>query len=256
VGKLLEQCVWRLIFDAVSGFDDLITLKVGQEKKVFTVHKRILCDSSPFFESACKPEWMISDERIIELPEDDPVAIDHMLYWMYFDQVSIPKRHMSSNQGVDSGMDSAAGLIAKMYVLGQKYQIPRLRNEIVDACYEWMDDPKKMPTTVLNYVWENTPPESPLRILLLGRIVECYPHDMLTQAANKLAPELVKDLMIQFCLEKECHAESGCEDVSIGYNMHADYCYRYHVHDQDEMRRCPAWLDDPDMPIIWVDSDN
>jgi len=199
---------------------------------------------------------MTSDERIIELPEDDCVAIDHMLYWMYFDQVSIPNRYILSNQGFDSGMDSASGLIAKMYVLGQKYQMPRLRNNIVDACYEWMNDPNTMPTVVLNYVWDNTPPKSPLRVLFLGRIVECYPHDMLTQAADKLVPELLKELMIQFSMERECHAESGCKDISIGYSMHEDYCYRYHAHEQGEMRRCPAYLDDPDMLIIWVNSDN
>ena len=55
-------------------------LLVGEEEVPFLIHKKILCENSPFFESACKPEWMKDDEKTIKLPEDDPELVDIMIY--------------------------------------------------------------------------------------------------------------------------------------------------------------------------------
>jgi len=54
-------------------------LLVGSEKKPFMVHKDVLCGASPFFETACKPEWL-GDKWVIELPADEPDAINAMIY--------------------------------------------------------------------------------------------------------------------------------------------------------------------------------
>jgi hypothetical protein len=48
------------IMDARSSLDETITLAIGKQEdpKTLVVHKKILCSASPFFEAACKPEWL------------------------------------------------------------------------------------------------------------------------------------------------------------------------------------------------------
>jgi len=41
-------------------------LWMRKPKHTFVVHKNVLCAASPFFEAACKPEWMDQD-RIIKV---------------------------------------------------------------------------------------------------------------------------------------------------------------------------------------------
>jgi len=55
-------------------------LLVGEDEIRFLVHKRILCENSPFFESVCKPEWVKDHEKMIKLPEDDPELVEIMVY--------------------------------------------------------------------------------------------------------------------------------------------------------------------------------
>jgi hypothetical protein len=62
-----------------------IILLVGDEQVPFIVHQKILCENSPFFESACKPEWM-KDEQTIKLPVDEPELIDIVVYCKSFAQ--------------------------------------------------------------------------------------------------------------------------------------------------------------------------
>ena len=59
----------------------------GESKATFSIHRSVLCASSPFFEAACKPQWMKPDDRLIKLPEDDPEAIQLLVYWMYHDEI-------------------------------------------------------------------------------------------------------------------------------------------------------------------------
>ncbi|GAB7338212.1 hypothetical protein MBLNU457_4550t1 [Dothideomycetes sp. NU457] len=56
---------WRI------NFQDMITVKVGQDEVVFHAPKDILCKSSTFFSKALSKDWIENKERCISLPEDD-----------------------------------------------------------------------------------------------------------------------------------------------------------------------------------------
>ena len=52
----------------------MITLVVGtEEDSKFFAHKHMLCTASPFFEAACKSEWL--EDETIKLLVDNPDAI-------------------------------------------------------------------------------------------------------------------------------------------------------------------------------------
>ena len=57
-----------------STLSESITLLVGKDKAPKIAHKNVLCNTSPFFDAACKPQWMNPEKSVIKL-EDDPIVI-------------------------------------------------------------------------------------------------------------------------------------------------------------------------------------
>lgn len=121
---------------AASSLQEMITLVVGEGKKEtpFTIHKDILCKASPFFKAACKPEWMRAEDKVIKLPVDDPKVIQMMIYWIYHNEICVVEGDLDwDDYSCEAALESAWGLFAKLYVLGKKYQMPRLQVDAVDA---------------------------------------------------------------------------------------------------------------------------
>jgi len=65
--------------------DGVVTLRVGSPGATqdLFVHKTLLCQYSPFFESALKQDWKESKDNVIELPEDDVMIVDLYIAWLY-----------------------------------------------------------------------------------------------------------------------------------------------------------------------------
>jgi BTB/POZ domain len=95
----------------------------------FTVYKDVLSAASAFFEAVCRDE-INQTKQEINLPDDDPETIRAMVYWMYHDNIcvleSIQMRHYNHATTTADAMETVWGLFAKLYVLGGKYQMPRL----------------------------------------------------------------------------------------------------------------------------------
>lgn len=74
-----------------SATSRIITLLVGEQEVPLFIHENILCESCPFFVSACRPEWMKDNEPTVKLPEDDPELINITLYCKYPENPISPK---------------------------------------------------------------------------------------------------------------------------------------------------------------------
>jgi hypothetical protein len=66
--------------------NEVVTLVVGAEKKVFTVHKKLLCDRSAFFSKGFNGQFKEAAEGRMELPNDTSAAFECFLTWLYWDQ--------------------------------------------------------------------------------------------------------------------------------------------------------------------------
>ncbi|OCL06071.1 hypothetical protein AOQ84DRAFT_411931, partial [Glonium stellatum] len=53
----------------------------------FHIHKELLSDNSPFFTNAMKKEWTKCDDCILELPDDDPNAVQIYVAWLYCNRI-------------------------------------------------------------------------------------------------------------------------------------------------------------------------
>ena len=206
---------------------------VGTGNKIskFNIHKDVLCSASPFFAAACKPEWMSADDREIKLPDDDPETIQAMVYWIYYDRIcileSIDERRFDYGTTTEAAMMTRWGLVAKLYVCGDKYQMPSLQNDAVDAMIDHAEDTGEFRCpAIIPWVYENTPSEARIRGLLV-LFVKCgYTCSEMTISKQYLCSEFLYDLSFSFF---------GTVDRvdSDGFGLFPDHCLRFHNHAGD-----------------------
>lgn len=66
-----------------------MVLNVGPKKTRFVVHKRQLCELSPFFEAAFNGKFQ-EKAGTMDLVDDDVHAFEHFVQWVYERNVGIP----------------------------------------------------------------------------------------------------------------------------------------------------------------------
>ncbi|KAL3417579.1 BTB/POZ domain-containing protein [Phlyctema vagabunda] len=207
-------------------FSEIINLRVGPDEhsRVFKVHKEILCASSPVLASACKPEWK-SDDNEIHLPEDDPDAIWVTLHWIYSRILYLPRK-IFKEVTVSSGLESGPGLLVKIYVLAEKYQICDLVNTVITCLAKLNTAYENISAAVIGYAYKNTHGSSSenLRKLLLDLVLWDYTADDL----NKAGAALGVDCLLQVAIRR-VKACTGCV-VTTKESCISSPCTYYHKH--------------------------
>jgi hypothetical protein len=68
--------------------------------------------------------------------------------------------------------------VAKIYIFGETYGIPGLKNEAIDKLHEVIVSDWRYPTDILNYVYEHTKSaDTAMRSYLVGLRVGSFSHD-------------------------------------------------------------------------------
>ncbi|PSS08577.1 hypothetical protein M430DRAFT_186980 [Amorphotheca resinae ATCC 22711] len=60
----------------------IITLVVGREQRLFAAHEDVLC-ISPFFQAACRGQFMEAQNKRIYLPDEEPEIFSSVLEYLY-----------------------------------------------------------------------------------------------------------------------------------------------------------------------------
>jgi hypothetical protein len=112
-------------------------------RESFVVHELAICDRSPFFANAMKPEWASArpDPRVIELPDDDPAAFALYMSYLYSRQLPIlcdtacPPGNSSLPMDPNGDEDENEGFhtLSYAYVLGERLLDTGFKNAIIDA---------------------------------------------------------------------------------------------------------------------------
>ncbi|EGU73983.1 hypothetical protein FOXB_15505 [Fusarium oxysporum f. sp. conglutinans Fo5176] len=109
-------------------------LKITCGDKQYQVHKAIICPRSPFFGVACQNHFRESQSNIINLPEDDPEAVDSMIYYIY--NGYYPKIDPGTHGEFTGGLQvKFLVLHAKVYALAEKYEVSGLK-EMAQRCFQ------------------------------------------------------------------------------------------------------------------------
>ncbi|EKD12096.1 hypothetical protein MBM_09733 [Drepanopeziza brunnea f. sp. 'multigermtubi' MB_m1] len=60
----------------------IITIVVGREQRLFAAHEDVLC-TSPFFQAACRGQFMEASTKRIFLPDEEPEIFSSVLEYLY-----------------------------------------------------------------------------------------------------------------------------------------------------------------------------
>ncbi len=78
-----SKTVRSLMFDLNSTLtSSIITLVVGREQRLFAAHEDVLC-MSPFFQAACRGQFMEAAAKRITLPDEEPEIFSSVLEYLY-----------------------------------------------------------------------------------------------------------------------------------------------------------------------------
>ena len=145
-----------------DSFDTMVVVKVGSDKEVFTMHKRIICNVSPFVKAAFEGKFAEAQKQVLELPDESVSMFKHFQLWVYTDSI------MAKDETVQ---DISPHLLAGLYIFGEKCGIPDLQNVAIDFLIDWFDTPGSLSVTIFSEVYHGTPNKSPLRKLLVDFMV-------------------------------------------------------------------------------------
>jgi hypothetical protein len=136
----------------------MVTVKVGSDLKPYYVHKTLICSRSSYFKAAFTSGFKDGKEGVIEFKDLQVPAFELFILWLY---------HQDTWHG-ESGDDHPAALdLIQLYIFADMIQIPALKNDTIKLLEKQvMRTGQGVPLQHLNYLWANTPDESPLRRFL------------------------------------------------------------------------------------------
>ena len=99
----------------------MVTLWVGPEDESteYTVHKKLLCHHSTFFDSAFNGTLKEAHTHEMRLPEDTKETFDVFVHWLYSSH--LPKED-SCDESADLGL-----YYLRLFIIAEKYLIPELQ---------------------------------------------------------------------------------------------------------------------------------
>ncbi|KAF2102654.1 hypothetical protein NA57DRAFT_27179, partial [Rhizodiscina lignyota] len=139
-----------------------VTVLVGRSQEKFLVHEGLIRARSAFFEKALSRDWKEAQKKLVELPETDVPQFTLYERWLY---TSTIYSRSEDGLGVSEGR-----LLIESYFLGDMLQDADFKDAVIDAIINVLIKDKIYATFWGKDIYENTPPESPLRKLT----VDCH----------------------------------------------------------------------------------
>ncbi|CAD0088398.1 unnamed protein product, partial [Aureobasidium mustum] len=154
-----------------------VTVLVGIFKQPFILHKGLLCFYSDFFRAALEGSFKEANEGKVELPDVQVEIFEAFQVWLY----SRSLRNIEDDQSLPGGSKLPSfGDLARLWVFGDKYQIPLLQNCAIDALMDKHKEERRFSTDVVAIAYSETMVNSPLRRLA----IEIQVHKMVHKVAE------------------------------------------------------------------------
>ena len=101
---------------------------VGPDKKIFTIHKRLVCQVSSYFDAALNGKFKESVDDEISMPHQEHHLFNHFVEWVYSNQIDLPKLN-----GEGSHDNDVWETFSKLYLLARYLQCPGFGNSLLDS---------------------------------------------------------------------------------------------------------------------------
>lgn len=135
----------------------------GQEKKLFTVHKKLLCDAAEVFDKMFNGGFREATDNTAHFPEDDIDAWELLVQWLY--QGHLQPLILCPNR--DKTDMAALEKRVKLYCLAETYGIVHLMDNTMDTIAQVYKVRTLTPDiSTFRYAYQHTLEQSPLRSLM------------------------------------------------------------------------------------------
>lgn len=121
------------------------------------MHKGVLAFYSGYFDACLNGEFAEARRGAVDLLEDDPETFKHFVAWLYTRQLPI------DHEAEEAGAFEQWKHIFRLWVFADERQVPLLANRCINGLRELFAVRWSVPIHELNFVDENTLPESKLR---------------------------------------------------------------------------------------------
>ena len=121
------------------------------------MHKKLLCDTSGFFQAALNGNFKESTSQTIEMAEDDADVFHCFQYWAYTGVIEQEPRNHS---------DISWHTLIDLYIFAEVRCIPALQNTAINVLIRKHESSPRAPIEEYRYIYENTAEKSPLRKFL------------------------------------------------------------------------------------------
>ncbi|EOD52331.1 hypothetical protein GTA08_BOTSDO05386 [Neofusicoccum parvum] len=202
----------------------MITIEVGTPPTTFMIHENLAVARSGFFKGALHGHFKESETRKIPIPEDECDLVACLVHWLYTgtldlalsmaadsepeqseEEETLPSEEKDGNtyeDTVGSHEHAWSGLLFELWILGDKLQIPDFQNDItakiVELSYQVTEHDDGFSSTpsqeTLEFVYENTVTNSPLRRLVIDLFILKQPDIPLIRSMGSLSEEIVRDI--------------------------------------------------------------
>lgn len=143
-----------------------VDIFVGAEKKQWSLHHRLLCYHSTYFETEFEghevPRKHAPKDNKLELPDDDPIGFELLVKWLYQGQLED-----TSGMSEEAKYDYAVAC-HKLYLLCDKFDMIRLKNIAMDQYRRCLNESQLVPDAEeINEIYWTSPVNSAFRSLMV-----------------------------------------------------------------------------------------
>jgi len=179
----------------------MVRIYVGSQRRLWVLPEEALCDRVQFFKSTFQGGFREGDEKVLELPEDDPIAFGFILDgilqgWATADDI---------NKLGDSEVVNMAW--CRAWVLADKLGCPKISMHVTTAYLMYLSnlslDERMIPPAAAKYLYENTSEPCELRETLVRvaattyQAFDCCCEDRMRRWSESAAshPKYLSDIM-------------------------------------------------------------
>jgi len=136
--------------------DKTVSLVVGDNKRVFTMHKALICSVSSYFTAALKGNFKEATEQRIAFPEDNVWIFERFQLWLYSERV-LDKDETIASLTYDQ--------LVNLYAFADCRCIPNFQNDLIDLIIKKIYMEKCLPLPCDGNMYAALDRSSPLRKL-------------------------------------------------------------------------------------------
>ncbi|KAK4547289.1 hypothetical protein LTR36_000944 [Oleoguttula mirabilis] len=196
---------------------EVVEVIVGEDKRIFLVHKNLLRNNSAFFDAALKEEWKEGQQRKVTLEDEESELFYRYVQWLYTGRISCKTSTVAGCE-----------VLVKLYVLGEKLLAPTLRDAAINGIVSAARTGKIPVEKNVDYIYQGTLAGSPARQLMFDLHLKLGKPGLISKSVESTNHEFLRDLTTELLRMRMTSEEEkvGLKDLKEGVPC------SYHCHDK------------------------